>query len=100
MDENYIRNLEVAYDSMVDKTITLENEKEQAVTSLHSNQEYLKDVIYCLADKLEESDRWQVLQDISKLGKRRLDHENQKADLIVAYVSQRLGFKREAVIKY
>ena len=31
MDENYIRNLEVAYDSMVDKTITLENEKEQAV---------------------------------------------------------------------
>jgi hypothetical protein len=99
MDDNYIRNLEVAYDSMVDKTITLENEKEQAVQSLHSNQEYLKDVIYCLANKLEELDRWEVLQDISKLGNRHLDHENQKANLIVAYVSQRLGFKREAVIK-
>ena len=99
MDDNYIRDLEVAYDFAIEKTITLETEKEQAVQSLNINQEYLKDVIYCLADKLEESDRWQVLQDISKLGRKKMFHENQKADIIVSYVSQRLGFKNKGVIK-
>jgi len=99
MDDTYIRNLESAYELMIDKSTALEQEKEHAVNSLHSNQEYLKDVIYCLADKLGESDRWQALQDISKLGKKKITHENYKADTIVALVSQRLGFKMKEVIK-
>ena len=99
MDDNYIRDLESAYELMIDKSTALEIEKEQAVNSLHCNQEYLKDVIYCLADKLGESDRWQALQDISKLGRKHIVHENNKADTIVALVSQRLGFKSKEVIK-
>ncbi len=100
MDEKYIRDLEAAYDLSIDKINTLENQKEQAENSLNANQEYLKDVIYCLADKLKESDRWDVLQDISKIGKRKVYHDNQNADIIVSLVSERLGFTREAVIKY
>ena len=46
MDEKYVHDLESAYELMIDKTITLENEKEQAIQSLNNNKEYLKDVIY------------------------------------------------------
>lgn len=99
MDEKYVHDLESAYELMIDKTITLENEKEQAIQSLNNNKEYLKDVIYCLADKLKDSDRWQALQEISKIGRKPMFHSNEKADLVVALVSQRLGFNREAVIK-
>jgi hypothetical protein len=83
---------------MSDRTATLEQEKEQAYQSLNINNEYLKDVIYCLSNKLPESEKWEALQEISRLGKTSLYHEDTKAELIVKYVSHRLGLSTKEVI--
>jgi hypothetical protein len=83
---------------MSDRTATLEQEKEQAYQSLNINNEYLKDVIYCLSNKLPESERWVALQEISKLDRKSLYHDNQNTNLIVDYVSHRLGFSKKEVM--
>jgi hypothetical protein len=97
MDETYVHDLEVAVDRLINNNSTLKIEKEEAIKSLNQNQEYLKDVIYYLANKMRDSDKWQSLQDISKLDKKRIDHGNQDSELIVKYVSQRLGFAMKGV---
>jgi hypothetical protein len=96
MENTYIHNLEAAYENLTDKLTTLEIEKEKTLQYLSNKQEYLTDVIYYLAEKLGEKDKWQALQDISKLDKKKIIHENERADLISKMVVQKFNIQELA----
>lgn len=94
MDNKYIHDLEDAFERMLEKTQTLEQEKLNAETLLKTKKEYLKNVIKYLVCKLEQSgeDPWEALQDISKLDRKKNFGltESQTASLVTDYVCQKI----------